>query len=102
MTRFATILPLTGLLLALTAAPTAAHEHFRVVGNGDCVALAVTGRESEVVLPDAAWNNPNVDVSMTGPRHPLHLFVHKGVPGDHHTIGVIGTTACPGEWLNVR
>lgn len=102
MRRLVLTLPLASLLLAAAAAPVSAHEHFRVVGNGDCVAMAVAGAESAVVLPDAVWNNPNVDVPTSGPRHPLHLFVHKGVPGDHHTIGVIGTTACPGTFLNTR
>lgn len=83
-------------LLALSAAPVfATHTHVMQVGNGQCVILAANGGENDVVLPLAVFDhNPNVDIAPTAGRmHPLHVLVHKGVPGDHNLMEVYGTTA---------
>jgi len=85
---------LAAALLALSAAPAlATHAHVMQVGNGECVILAQDGHEDEVVLPLPVWSNPNVDVgsSDTTRMHPLHVLVHKGVPGDHNAMEVSGT-----------
>ena len=81
-------------LLALAATPAlATHHHVMSVGNGQCVILAATGGEDEVELPQSVFdNNPNVDITAAPDRlHPLHVLVHKGVPGDHNQIAVAGT-----------
>ena len=83
-------------LLAVAAAPAlAAHTHVMQVGNGECVIMAANGHEHDVVLPLAVWSNPNVDVGSTDTTrmHPLHVLVHKGVPGDHNAMEVSGTPA---------
>jgi hypothetical protein len=81
-------------LLALAATPALAnHHHVMAVGNGQCVILAANGGEDEVELPQSVFdNNPNVDITAAPDRlHPLHVLVHKGVPGDHNLIAVAGT-----------
>jgi hypothetical protein len=83
-----------GLLLALAASPVlASHTHVLSIGNGECVLLAANGGEEDVTLPMAVFdNNPNVDITAAPDRlHPLHVLVHKGVPGDHLRIAVAGT-----------
>jgi hypothetical protein len=82
------------LLLALAATPALAnHTHVMAIGNGECVVLAANGGEEEVELPLAVFeNNPNVDIAPAPDRlHPLHVLVHKGVPGDHNQLAVAGT-----------
>jgi hypothetical protein len=82
------------LLLALAATPAlASHTHVMAIGNGECVVLAANGGEEDVELPLAVFdNNPNVDTTPAPDRlHPLHVLVHKGVPGDHNQIAVAGT-----------
>jgi len=81
-------------LLGLAATPALAnHHHVMSIGNGECVILAPDGGEDEVELPQAVFdNNPNVDITAAPDRlHPLHVLVHKGVPGDHNQIAVAGT-----------
>ena len=84
------------LLLALAATPALAnHTHVMQLGNGQCVILAEAGHEDEVVLPLAVFDhNPNVDITPAPDRmHPLHVLVHKGVPGDSGRYAVYGTAA---------
>ncbi len=94
------------LLLAASGPARADHTHVKVVGNGECVVLAQGSGESEVDLPTAVFEgNPNVDIpEVDGKAHPLHVRVHKGVPGDHLSLFVYGSpdaqTACPGDLLN--
>lgn len=81
-------------LLALAATPAlASHHHVMAIGNGQCVILAANGGEDDVELPQSVFaNNPNVDITAAPDRlHPLHVLVHKGVPGDHTQIAVAGT-----------
>ena len=90
------VAPLVAGFLMLSAAPAlATHTHVMHVGNGQCVILAADGHENDVVLPTAVFDhNPNVDIAPTVDRmHPLHVLVHKGVPGDHNAMEVYGTTA---------
>jgi hypothetical protein len=87
---------IAGALLALSAAPAlATHTHVMQVGNEECVVIAASGHEDEVVLPLPVWNNPNVDAgsSDTTRMHPLHVLVHTGVPGDHGALAVYGSDA---------
>jgi hypothetical protein len=81
------------LLLALAATPALAnHSHVKLLGNGQCVVLAEGAGEDDVILPMSVFeHNPNVDVSSAGPAHPLHVLVHKGVPGDHGWYAVYGS-----------
>ena len=94
------------LLLALTATPALAnHSHVKLLGNGQCVVLAEGAGEDEVVLPPSVFeNNPNVDVPSTGAAHPLHVLVHRGVPGDHGSYAVFGSDAgnamCAAGYVN--
>jgi hypothetical protein len=80
-------------LLAVAAIPVAAnHSHVKLLGNGQCVVLAEGAGEDEVVLPLAVFeHNPNVEVPATGVAHPLHVLVHKGVPGDKGSYAVYGS-----------
>lgn len=60
----------------VSVSPAAAdHVHFRVLGNGQCVLLAPDGGEQEVQLPHA-------DAFATNRRHPMHVNVHLGRPGE--------------------
>jgi hypothetical protein len=81
------------ILLALATTPALAnHSHVKLLGNGQCVVLAEGAGEDEVVLPPSVFeHNPNVDVLSTGAAHPLHVLVHKGVPGDKGTYAVFGS-----------
>ena len=83
-------------LLSLAAAPVAAnHTHVMQVGNGQCVLLASESGEEDVVLPLAVFErNPNVVITPGPDRmHPLHVLVHRGVPGTHRWIAVADTAA---------
>ena len=83
-----------GLLLALAATPAlASHTHVMALGNGQCVQLAASGGEEDVTLPMAVFDdNPNVDIAPAPDRlHPLHVLVHKGVPGERNQLAVAGT-----------
>jgi len=82
------------VLLALVATPAFAnHSHVKLLGNGQCVVLAEGAGEDEVVLPLSVFaHNPNVDVPSTGAAHPLHVLVHRGVPGDRGSYAVFGST----------
>lgn len=94
------------VLLALAVTPVLAnHSHVKLLGNGQCVVLAEGAGEDEVVLPLAVFeHNPNVDVPATGAAHPLHVLVHKGVPGDQGTYAVYDSAAgdflCVGGYVN--
>lgn len=94
------------LLLAASGPARADHTHVKVVGNGECIVLAQGSGESHVDIPPAVFEgNPNVDIpEADGKTHPLHVLVHKGVPGDHLSLYVYGSpdalTACPGELQN--
>lgn len=84
------------VLVAVLAAPvSASHTHVKQLGNGQCVLLAAGAGEADVVLPLAVFDhNPNVTIAPAANRmHPLHVLVHKGVPGDHNLMEVYGTTA---------
>ena len=80
------------------AAPaSASHVHSMEVRDGVCVLLAAEGGEKYVVLPFA-------DELPANRRHPLHVLVHLGRPGQNFNIGVYGTPSDPcyfeGEYLN--
>ena len=71
------------------------HVHSVETGNGSCVLLAQNGGEKYVELPFAT--------GAENRRHPLHVLVHLGEPGQHITIGVAGTASDPclgGEYVN--
>ncbi|MEO6207798.1 MAG: hypothetical protein ABIP77_07570 [Candidatus Limnocylindrales bacterium] len=96
MIRLVRISVMCAAMLALSAAPAlAAHTHVTQVGNDRCVILAQNGGEENVVLPLSVFlHNPNVDIAAAADRmHPLHVLVHKGVPGDHNSLAVFGTAA---------
>ncbi|HEY3263093.1 MAG TPA: hypothetical protein VGJ95_22955 [Pseudonocardiaceae bacterium] len=104
MRRILLVVPLAASALVLGATPAAAdHTHFRVVGNGDCVLLAPDGGEKYVQLPHADGFAPNR-------RHPLHVNVHLGQPGEVGAIyvaygadGVLTADAlrlCGGQFRN--
>lgn len=94
------------LLLGTAGSAQADHNHVKVVGNGGCIVVAEGSGESEVDLPSAVFaGNPNVDIpEADGLTHPLHLLVHRGVPGDRLSLYVLGSpaalAACPGDFLN--
>ncbi len=95
-TRLARALLVAGTFLAFAALPVfATHTHVMQVGNGECVVLAEGAGEAEVSLPLAVFDhNPNVTIAPTANRmHPLHVLVHKGVPGTNHPMEVAGTAA---------
>lgn len=77
----------------------ASHVHSMQTGNGACVLLAQNGGEKNVQLPFA-------DEYAANRRHPLHVLVHTGEPGEHVDIGVVGTASDPclvsGEYVNKR
>ncbi len=88
----------------IVGVPAAAdHVHFRVVGNGQCVLLAPNGGEQHVELPHAEEYPANR-------RHPLHVNVHLGQPGEVGEVyvaytadGVLTADAlrlCGGVFLN--
>ena len=94
--RLVRVSVIAGALLVLSAAPVmATHTHVMRVGNGECVVIAASGHEDEVVLPLPVWSNPNVDAgsSDTTRMHPLHVLVHTGVPGEHSGLAVYGSDA---------
>jgi hypothetical protein len=63
-------------LVAASAVPAQAdHVHFRVLGDGECVLLASDGGEKYAQLPYAGELPENR-------RHPLHVNVHLGQPGE--------------------
>ena len=82
------------------------HTHVKAVGNGQCVVLAEDAGEETVNLPPAVFeHNPHVAVAPApGRNHPLHVLVHKGVPGDSGGYHVLGSAdaaaACPGGYVN--
>jgi hypothetical protein len=98
------VVPLAVAAVLVDASPAAAdHTHFRVVGNGKCVLLAPDGGEKYVQLP-------NADEYAANRRHPLHVNVHLGQPGQVGQIyvaygadGVLTADAqrlCGGTFLN--
>jgi hypothetical protein len=102
--RVLLIVPVAAASVVLPASPAAAdHTHFRVVGTGACVLLAPDGREKDVQLPHAEGYAANR-------RHPLHVNVHLGRPGQVGQIyvaygadGVLTPEAqrlCGGSFIN--
>ena len=94
MNRLVSVTLMAGALLALSAAPALAnHAHVMQIGNGECVLLAQNGGEDEVELPLSVFeHNPNVTIAPAPDKlHPLHVLVHKGVPGMHNHLEVAGT-----------
>ncbi len=97
-----------GALSVLASAGTAlaTHTHVKVVGDGQCVVLAEKGGEEDVNLPSAVFaHNPNVQISpAAGRNHPLHVLVHKGVPGGSDDYFVLGSSdasaACAAGYVN--
>jgi hypothetical protein len=93
-----------GVIVVAGASPAAAdHTHFRTLGNGECVLLAPDGGEKSVRLPHAE--------SYAEPlRHPLHVNVHLGTPGERGTVYVAYSVTgqltadaqrlCDGEFVN--
>ena len=70
--------------LSLAVPAFATHTHAMATGqDGSCVLLAQGAGEETVNLPTAVFDsNPNVTTAPTTDRnHPLHVLVHKGVPG---------------------
>lgn len=84
MTRRLLMVAMTALLaLTLMAGPAAAtHAHGKILPNGDCALLAPDGGEQEVQLPGTEEYAENR-------RHPLHVYVHLGVPGTEAQPGTI-------------
>ena len=87
-------------IIVLAQAPAgASHIHSKQTGNGSCVLLAQKGGEQNVQLPFA-------DNYAANRRHPLHVLVHMGRPGERQRIGVFGTSSDPcagtGSYLNAR
>lgn len=90
-------------MLAFGVQPAQAdHVHFRVLGNGQCVLLAPDGGEQRVTLPHA-------DTFANNRRHPLHVNVHLGRPGEVGTVMVAyangtltadGQAMCGGTFVN--
>jgi hypothetical protein len=84
-------------VVGLAAPSSADHVHSKQVGNGSCVLLARNGGERYVQLPHHSTVQANR-------RHPLHVNVHLGRPGQNFAIGVFGTTSDPcypgGDYLN--
>ena len=84
-------------------ASAADYVHFRVVGSGECVLLAPDGGEKDVELP-------NAEECASNRRHPLHVNVHLGRPGEVGQVyvayaadGVLTADAqrlCGGVFLN--
>ena len=103
MRWFVTVTVVAAAVLLGAAPASADHVHFRVLGNGDCVLLAPDGGEKEVRLPHA-------DGFAENRRHPLHVNVHLGRPGEVGRIyvaypasGVLTAEAealCSGEFVN--
>ena len=91
---------LFGVAVALLTLPLfagdafATHLHARQVGNGSCVVLAKAGNERFVTLPAASFQNTTEPVTTANP-HPLHVHVHRGQPGQHGTIAVLGSALDP-------
>lgn len=81
-------------ILAATAVPAAAtHTHVRMTGNGSCVVLAANGGEHDVQLPHA-------DAFAENRRHPLHVKVHLGEPGERHGETVVWVQGSEGDRIN--
>ena len=96
----------TSLPLASAGAAQATHTHAMVVGNGKCVVIAEGAGEEDVNLPGAVFeHNPNVVVDPApGRNHPLHVLVHRGVPGQSGGYYVYGSAegnaACSEGYVN--
>jgi len=93
---------ITGVVL-LPATAAANHHHSLQTGNGSCAVLSPQGGEPSVTLPEASYQNTELDYGTANP-HPLHVHVHFGVAGDQLTIGVLGAASDPclssGDYLN--
>ncbi len=107
MTRSIRAMLAAAALLSISAVPAlAAHSHVMQVGNDQCVWLAEGSGEAQVSLPLAVFeHNPNVTIAAEdGRTHPLHVLVHKGVPGSHLRMEVAGrpaaATLCVAGYVN--
>ena len=105
MPRSALAVSLTAGALLAPAAAQADHLHVRTLGTDTCVILAQFGKEREVTLPAASFNNTTEPVTTANP-HPLHVRVHRGQPGEAGSIAVYGSAADPcaasGAYVNRR
>lgn len=89
MNKLTAALAALAATVALTGAPAAA-DHLHVIRHkdGSCTVLAKNGGERFVELP-------NVDPALpANRRHPLHVKVHTGRPGERGNIFVLGTVPC--------
>jgi len=91
---------LAGGALLLPSAAAANHLHALATGAGSCVVLAPQGQERFVTLPAASFNNTTEPATTANP-HPLHVHLHRGMPGSGLDIAVLGSPAddC-GTYLN--
>lgn len=85
---------LTAVVLLGSALPASAtHTHVRMTGNGACVILAANGGEHDVQLPHA-------DGFAENRRHPLHVNVHLGEPGERRGVPVVWVEGSDGDRAN--
>lgn len=71
---------------------SATHTHVRMTGNGACVVLAANGGEHDVQLPHAS--------GAENRRHPLHVKVHLGEPGERGGDTVVWVQGSDGDIAN--
>lgn len=101
MKPLALLTAILALTLGLAIPASADHVHSAQLGNGRCVLLAQNGGEGNVQLPGYETNPANR-------RHPLHVKVHLGRPGQVQAIGVYDTPSdpCygqgPGAYVNLK
>ncbi len=85
---------LAAVMLLGSALPAAAtHTHVRMTGNGACVVLAASGGEHTVQLPHA-------DEFPENRRHPLHVKMHLGEPGERGGDTVAWVKGSDGDEAN--
>lgn len=82
MRKLGTLVIAAFLVISMAMPAFASHTHVRMTGNGSCVILAAGGHEKEVQLPHA-------DGFAENRRHPLHVNVHLGKPGERKSEAVV-------------
>ncbi|HSJ28774.1 MAG TPA: hypothetical protein VLB67_11220 [Acidimicrobiia bacterium] len=88
------VVVMAGVILATAALPARAdHTHVRMTGNGSCVILAENGGEKYVELPHAG-------IHPVDRRHPLHVNVHLGEPGERGGQVVVWVRGTQGDLDN--